>query len=100
MFVVIVEAHVKPEFVEAFKSVTLDNASNSIQEPGVARFDIYQQSDDRTRFALIEMYRSENAPSKHRETAHYLRWKDSVEDMLVEPRTKTTYNIVYPPMQG
>jgi len=100
MFVVIVQAHVKPENVDAFKTATLDNARNSIQEPGVSRFDIYQQSDDRTRFALIEMYRSEDAPSKHRETAHYLRWKDSVEDMLVEPRTKITYTIVFPPMQG
>jgi quinol monooxygenase YgiN len=98
MFVVIVHAHVKPESIEAFKIATLDNARNSIQEPGVARFDFYQQADDPTRFSLIEIYRSEDAPIKHRETAHYTRWSAAVTNMMVEPRTKVTYNILYPPI--
>ncbi len=96
MFVVIVHAHVKPEFIEAFKSATLDNATHSIKEPGVARFDCYQQKDDPSRFSLIEVYRSEDAPSKHRETEHYIRWRDSVADMMVEPRTRVMYDIVFP----
>ena len=100
MFVVIVHAHVKPESVEAFKAVTHENASNSIQEAGIARFDVYQQTDDSTRFTLIEVYRSEDAPSKHRETVHYARWSAIVSDMMAEPRTKTTYNILYPPVSG
>jgi len=98
MFVVIVHAHVKPESVEAFKDATKDNASNSIQESGIARFDVYQQTDDPSRFTLIEVYRSEDSPNKHRETAHYARWSATVSDMMVEPRTKTTYNILYPPV--
>jgi quinol monooxygenase YgiN len=64
----------------------------------VARFDFYQQADDPTRFTLIEMYRSDEAPSKHRDTPHYARWRDAVADMLAEPRTKVTYNILYPPV--
>jgi autoinducer 2-degrading protein len=96
MFTVIVHAHVKPESINAFKAITLDNARNSIQEPGIARFDFYQQTDDSTRFTLIEIYRSEDAPIKHRETAHYIRWRDTVADMLVEPRIKVTYDILFP----
>jgi autoinducer 2-degrading protein len=96
MFTVIVHAHVKPESINAFKAITLVNARNSIQEPGIARFDFYQQADDPTRFTLIEIYRSEDAPIKHRETAHYIRWRDTVADMLVEPRIKVTYDILFP----
>ena len=98
MFVVIVHAQVKPEFLQAFITATLDNASNSIQEPGVARFDFYQQTDDPTQFNLIELYRSDDAPGKHRDTPHYARWRDAVADMLVEVRTKVTYNILFPPV--
>lgn len=97
MLVAIVHVHVKPEVIEAFKKATLDNASNSIKEPGVARFDVYQQSEDPTRFSLIEIYRSEDGPVKHRETAHYTRWRDTVAEMMAEPRARITYNIVYPP---
>ncbi len=96
MLVVIVNAHVKPDKIENFKAVTLDNASNSIKEPGVIRFDVYQQTDDPSRFTLVEIYRTEDDPARHRETAHYARWRDSVPDMLVEPRTRVTNNIIFP----
>ena len=96
MFVAMVHVHVKPEFIEAFKVATLNNASNSVNEIGVARFDVYQQREDPTRFTLVEIYRSEEAPVHHRQTAHYLRWRDTVDEMMLEPRTRDTYNIVYP----
>jgi autoinducer 2-degrading protein len=98
MHAVIVYVHVKKESVEAFKTATLENARNSINESGVAKFDIFQQSDDPTRFTLIEVYRSEDAPVKHRETQHYSRWSLDVSEMLVESRTKVIYNILYPPI--
>jgi autoinducer 2-degrading protein len=96
MFVAMVNVHVKTEFIESFKIASLDNANHSVKEPGVARFDVYQQTDDPSRFTLVEIYRSEDAPIHHRETAHYLRWKDTVAEMMVEPRTRVTYNILFP----
>ena len=98
MHAVIVYVHVKEESIEAFITATLENARNSIKESGVVKFDFYQQSDDPTRFTLIEVYRSEDAPVKHRETQHYSRWNLDVSEMLVESRTKVIYNILYPPI--
>jgi autoinducer 2-degrading protein len=97
MLVAIVHVHVKPQCIDSFKTATLNNASNSIKEPGVARFDVYQQADDPSRFSLVEIYRSDDDPARHKETAHYARWRDNVADMLAEPRTRITYNIIFPP---
>jgi len=97
MLIVQVFVHVKPEFVEAFKAATLDNATNSVQEPGVARFDVLQQQDDPTRFTLIEAYRTDDAPAVHKATAHYARWRDAVEPMMAEPRTNVKYGDVHVP---
>src|SRR5262249_26771138 len=66
MFILHVHIKVKPEHIEEFKQVTIANASNSVKEPGVARFDFIQQDDDPTRFMLIEVYHSEDAIAKHR----------------------------------
>lgn len=97
MLVVTVHVHVKPEFVDAFREATLDNATHSVQEPGVARFDVIQQIDDPTRFVLIEAYRSEAAPAAHKATAHYARWRDAVEPMMAEPRHAVRYTGVFVP---
>jgi quinol monooxygenase YgiN len=100
MIVVHVHAHVKPEFVEAFKQATLENARQSVKEPGVARFDVIQQADDPTRFLLVEVYRDDAAPGKHKETVHYRVWRDRVADMMAEPRTSVRYVNVFPPDEG
>jgi quinol monooxygenase YgiN len=97
MYIVHVFVHVKPESIEAFKAASLDNASNSVQEPGVARFDVIQQQDDPTRFVLLEVYRdSEQAPAAHKQTAHYARWRDAVAEMMAEPRYAIKYNNIFP----
>ncbi|HEY8240072.1 MAG TPA: antibiotic biosynthesis monooxygenase [Kiritimatiellia bacterium] len=96
LLVVHVHVHVKPECVEAFKSASLENARNSVKEPGVARFDVVQQSDDPTRFVLVEAYRTPDAPAKHKETAHYAAWRDAVANMMAEPRTSTKFTNVFP----
>jgi autoinducer 2-degrading protein len=96
MLIVHVHVHVKPEFVEAFKQATVENASNSVKEPGIARFDVIQQADDPTRFVLVECYRTADAPARHKETAHYAAWRDAVADMLVEPRTSVKFSNVFP----
>lgn len=100
MFIVHVFAHVKPDQVEAFRAATLENARNSIEERGIARFDVIQQQDDSTRFVLVEVYRTSDAPARHKETAHYQKWRDTVADMMAEPRTSVKYTNVFPDEQG
>ena len=97
MLVVHVHVHVKPECVAAFRQATLDNARHSVQEPGIARFDVVQQTDDPTRFVLVEAYRTVEAIVAHKATAHYARWRDAVAEMMAEPRTAVKFDNVFPP---
>ena len=96
MLVVHVHVHVKPECIEAFRLATLDNARNSVLEPGVARFDVVQQADNPARFTLVEVYRNVEAAAAHKTTAHYARWRDTVADMMAEPRSSVKYDAVFP----
>ncbi|MBW7989217.1 MAG: antibiotic biosynthesis monooxygenase [Planctomycetes bacterium] len=100
MLIVHVFIHVKSNQVEAFRNATLENARNSIQEPGIARFDIIQQQDDLTHFVLVEVYRTPDDPAMHKETAHYQKWRDTVTDMMAEPRTSIKYTNVFPDEQS
>jgi quinol monooxygenase YgiN len=97
MLIVHVYIRIKPEFTEAFEKATLENARNSILEPGIARFDVLRREDDPTRYELIEVYRDANAPARHRETAHYAKWRDTAENMMAEPRTRAIYTNLFPP---
>jgi autoinducer 2-degrading protein len=96
MQIVLVHVHVKPEFVEVFKQATIENASNSVQEAGIARFDVIQQADDPTRFILVEVYKSAEAPAAHKATTHYARWRDTVAEMMAEPRQGIKYTNLFP----
>ena len=100
MLTVLVYVHVKPESIEAFKTASLDNARHSVQEPGIARFDVHQQADDPARFVLVEVYRSAEAAAAHKQTAHYARWRDTVAGMMAEPRTSVKYTSVFPDDSG
>jgi len=100
VFIVHVFVHIKPDQVEAFMAATLQNARKSMQEPGIARFDVIQQQDDSTRFVLVEVYRTSDDPARHKETAHYQKWRDTVADMMAEPRTSVKYTNVFPPEAG
>ncbi len=100
MHIVHVHVHVKPEAVAAFKDVTIENATHSVKEEGVARFDVIQLMDDVTRFVLVEVYRTPEDQQKHRETAHYKKWRDAVADMMVEPRQPTRYVNIFPADSG
>ncbi len=100
LLVVHVHVHVKPECVAAFREATLANARASVREPGVARFDVCAQSDDPTRFILVEVYRSAEAPAQHKETAHYVTWRDTVAPMMAEPRTSVKFSNVFPDDDG
>lgn len=96
MLVVHVHVHVKPECVEAFHQATLANARASLQESGIARFDILQRQDDPTRFVLVEAYRTADAPAAHKATAHYATWRDAVAPMMAEPRTSLKFTNLFP----
>ena len=99
MLIVHVHVHVKPESVAEFRQATIENARSSAQEPGIARFDVVEQQDDATRFVLIEVYRSPEAAAAHKETVHYARWRDTVANMMAEPRHSVKYNDVFPEPQ-
>ena len=96
MQIVHVHVNVKPEFVTAFKEATIANASNSVMEAGVARFDVIQQADEPTRFILVEVYKSAEGAAAHKETPYYLRWRDAVAEMMAEPRQGIKYVNIFP----
>jgi quinol monooxygenase YgiN len=100
VFIVHVHVHVKPECVDEFRVATLENAQNSVREPGVARFDVLQQQDDPTRFVLVEAYRTPEDPAEHKETLHYQTWRDTVADLMAEPRAAVKYDNVFPEDAG
>ena len=100
MFIVHVFVHVKLDKVEEFKSASMENASNSVKEPGIARFDVIQQRDDPSRFVLVEVYRTADDPARHKETQHYQKWRDTVEDMMAEPRRAIKYQNIFPDDSG
>ncbi len=100
MLVVHVHAQVKPESVAAFVAATTENARQSVLEPGIARFDVVQQTDDPTHFVLVEAYRNADAPAAHKATAHYAAWRDAVEPMMAAPRRSVKYCNVFPADAG
>jgi (4S)-4-hydroxy-5-phosphonooxypentane-2,3-dione isomerase len=96
MYIVHVHIRVKPEYLEEFKAASSENARNSLHESGIARFDVLQQVDDPSHFELIEIYHTQEDAAKHKETAHYNKWRELAEPMLAEPRTRTLYGNVFP----
>ena len=100
LFIVHVQVRVKAGSEEAFREATVANASESVKEAGVARFDVIQEQEDPTRFVLVEVYRNPEAAALHKETAHYLRWRDTVAPMMEEPRSSVRYQNVFPEDAG
>lgn len=100
MHVSIVQVSVRPEHIQAFTNATRENASQSLREPGVARFDVLQDAEHPTEFVLYEVYRDAQAPARHKSTAHYLHWRDTVAPMMVTPRTSRKYTSLFPSDRG
>jgi autoinducer 2-degrading protein len=98
--IVHVSVRVKPEYVEAFGRAAAENASHSVAEPGCARFDVVQSTEDPTRFVLVEAYYSEADVTRHKATAHYMKWRDTVAEMMAEPRVGEKYVNVFPADDG
>lgn len=100
MIIIHVHVHVRPDSIEAFKAASIENAQYSVQEPGIARFDVIQQTDDPARFILVEVYRHDSAQAEHKETAHYAKWRDTVAQMMAEPRRAVKFYNLFPGDKG
>ena len=100
MFIVHVQVHVKPEYIDKFIEASQDNAQNSIKEAGVARFDVIQSLDDPSKFVLVEVYMTPDDAALHKQTGHYARWRDTVAEMMAEPRTGIKYANRFPGEDG
>lgn len=97
MFLVVhVHVHVLADKLSEFVEASQKNASASLLEAGVVRFDLVQNLEEPTRFVLVEVYRDEEAPARHKETAHYVAWRDTVASMMASPRTSTRFRSLYP----
>jgi autoinducer 2-degrading protein len=92
----LVYVRVKPHKVEDFTKATIENHTETIKEPGNLRFDLIRQADDETRFVLYEAFIGEAAVAAHKETDHYKKWRDTVADWMVEPRTGVKHHIIAP----
>ena len=96
MYIVQVHVQVKNDFINEFLSATKINVRSSIDEPGIARFDVLQQLDEPSKFIIIEVYRTGKDPAKHKETQHYKEWKEKVAKMMAEARHSIKYVNVFP----
>jgi autoinducer 2-degrading protein len=96
MIVTCVYVTVKPDAVKEFIEASTENHNESVKEPGNLRFDLIQQADDPCRFMIYEAYVSDEAAAAHKATPHYLKWRDTVAEMMADPRKGVKYNIVQP----
>ena len=97
MLVVHVHARVQPERVEDFLAATVVNARASLTEPGVMRFDVLQDDADPAHVVLTEVYLDADAAASHKTTPHYATWRDTVGEMMAQPRASTKFSVVFPP---
>lgn len=96
MFVTIVHVKVKPAFVEDFILATEKNHHQSVKEAGNLRFDVLQMEKNPSEFALYEAYEDQAASAAHKETAHYLEWREKVADWMAKPREGISYRGLKP----
>lgn len=96
MLVTIVYITVKPEYIEQFKEACRLNHEGSIREPGNFRFDVLQLNDEPSKFVLYESYLSQKDVDAHKQTAHYITWRDTVADWMAETRQGVKYTGLYP----
>ena len=96
MIVTCVYVHVKPDAINSFINATISNHQASVREPGNLRFDFLRQADNPFRFMIYEAYESEETAAAHKNSAHYLKWRDDVKEMMAEPRQGVKYTILEP----
>jgi len=100
MLVVHVHVRIRPGQAEDFLAATLVNARASLGEPGVLRFDVLRDRADPEHVVLVEVYRDDDASAAHKLTPHYAAWRDTVAEMMAEPRQSTRFSAVFPAEAG
>lgn len=96
MIATLVYVHVKPDYIEPFIEASRLNHESSLKEAGNIRFDIIQKADDPSSFVFYEVFKDEQAIADHKKTAHYLRWRQTVEPWMAIPREGVKHNPLYP----
>jgi autoinducer 2-degrading protein len=96
MLIVHVHVRVRPGRAADFLAATLVNARASLGEPGVLRFDVIQDNDDPGHVVLAEVYRDAGAAAAHKQEPHYATWRDTVAEMMAEPRASTKFSAIFP----
>ena len=100
MLIVHVHVRVRPGHAADFLAETLVNARASLGEPGVLRFDVIQDNDDPDHVVLVEVYRDADAAAAHKQQPHYATWRDTVAEMMAEPRASAKFSAVFPAGPG
>lgn len=96
MIVTTVHVWVKPENIDDFIKASTENHNESVKEPGNLRFDLLQDANDPSKFILYEAYDSDESSAAHKNTPHYLKWRETVADWMAKPREGVKHNILCP----
>ena len=90
--------YLKPEFVEAYRTATLENVEKSSKEPGFLRYEVFQDTEDPTHFSLLEIYRDQEARDAHFQTEHFLKWKETAlgQEMFARKGHGNTFTLHEP----
>jgi autoinducer 2-degrading protein len=100
MIVTFVHVFVVEEHINDFIRATVENHKKSVKEPGNLRFDILQDAANPAKFVLYEAYKSEEDSAAHKNTPHYLAWRNKVADWMAQPRQGIKHTIIYPTDQS
>jgi len=100
MNVTCVTVFVKEEHIDDFIEATIPNHEGALEEPGNVRFDVLQSVDDPSRFMLYEVYETDEAAAAHKQTKHYLRWRETVSGWMAKPRQGSTHRVIRPTERG
>jgi len=87
---------VSPGSEDAFIEATVANAKASVREADNMRFDVLRSTEDPTKFLLVEVYRNDRGAAEHKETEHYLEWREAVAGMMATPRRAKKYRNHFP----
>ena len=96
MHITIVHIQVHPDYIDSFIQASTENHLESVKEPGNLRFDLLRSDDDPARFVLYEAYKTQSAAAAHKETAHYLKWRETVAPWMAVPREGIRYTGLQP----